>query len=161
MNTRFIFHQLQPTSSYQIIDTLDACKRNFRFISNKLDYVTRYLGLQGKTEHEGFEMWVKCIKGDEEALKQMEEYNRNDVVILEDLYMLLRPWIKPHPNMGLFVDGEVEVCPTCGSSNVEQNGYYATPMNKYKEFHCISCGANGRSRFAEPKFRNLLASISH
>lgn len=161
MNTRFIYNQMTPTSSYQTIDTLDACKRNFRFVSNKLDYVTRYLGLSGKTEHEGFEMWVKCIRGDEEALANMEKYNRNDVTILEDLYMLLRPWIRPHPNMGLFVEGEVKVCPTCASSDITANGYYTTPMNKYEEFHCNSCGASGRSRFAEPKFKHLIASISH
>lgn len=161
MNTRFIYNQLSPTSSYLTIDTLDACKRNFRFISNKLDYVTRYLGLSGKTEHQGFEMWIGCIRGDKDALAEMEFYNRNDVTILEDLYMLLRPWIRPHPNMGLFVDGEVQVCPTCGSSDVIQNGYYSTPMNKYKEFTCKSCGASGRSRFAEPKYVQLLASVSH
>jgi len=161
MNTRFLFHGLLPTSSYQIIDTLEVCRKNFRFISNKLDYVTRFLGLNGKKKHEGFEMWVKCMAGDEDALHEMELYNRDDVTELEDLYMLLRPWIRPHPNMGLFVEEDVQVCPNCGSSDIKLNGYYVTPMNKYDEFNCQKCGANGRSRHALPKFKEMLSPIAH
>lgn len=161
INTRFIFHGILPPSSYQVIDTLQICRKNFRFVSNKLDYVTRFLRLNGKKKHEGFEMWKGCMAGDEDALHEMELYNRDDVTELEDLYMLLRPFIKPHPNMGLFVDNDVQVCPTCGSSDIKSNGYYVTPMNKYSEFVCQKCGASGRSRHAEPKFKHLINSTSH
>jgi hypothetical protein len=33
----------------------------------------------------------------------MEAYNIHDVRILEETYLMLRPWIKPHPNMALFI----------------------------------------------------------
>ncbi len=161
INTRFVYHGFNPTSSFQMIDTLDVCRRNFRFTSNKLDYVTQFVGLNGKKAHEGFDMWAKCVRGDEDTLSQMEQYNRQDVTELEDLYMLLRPWVKPHPNMGLFKDDGEVGCPSCGSTNIFENGYYYTPMNKYKEFHCKSCGAVGRSRHAEKKPSNLLSSTSH
>lgn len=161
MNTRFLFHGLLPTSSYQIIDTLEVCRKNFRFISNKLDYVTRFLGLNGKKKHEGFEMWIRCMAGEEDALREMELYNRDDVTELEDLYILLRPWIRPHPNLGLFIEEDVVVCPNCGSSDIKVNGYYVTPMNKYDEFNCQVCGANGRSRHAEKKFKHMLSPIAH
>lgn len=159
MNTRFLLYGLKPTSTYQVIDPLVICKNQFRFISNKLDYVLHYMGLEGKRKHEGFEMWSKCIHGDADALREIELYNRADVTGLEDLYMLLRPWIKPHPNIGLFIDDKVTVCPTCGSSKLSFNGYYHTPMNRYEEFRCEDCGAIGRSRFAKKKFKGLLSSV--
>lgn len=161
INTRFIYYGLIPPRSYQIIDTLDVARRHFRFQSNKLDYITKYLGLNGKKEHSGFEMWSGCVRGNVDSLREMEEYNRQDVTELEDLYMLLRPWIKPHPNMGLFKDDGEKGCPTCGSENISERGYYYTPMNKYKEFVCNECGASGRSRYAERKPKELLSSISH
>lgn len=159
MNTRFLLYGLKPTSTYQVIDPLATCKNQFRFSSNKFDYVLRYLGLGGKREHEGFEMWAKCVHGDADALHEMELYNRTDVIKLEDLYMVLRPWIKPHPNMGLFIDEKVSACPTCGSTKLAFNGYYHTPMNRYEEFRCEECGAVGRSRFALKKFNGLLSSV--
>lgn len=160
INTRFIYHGLMPTKSYQVIDTLEVCRKNFRFTSNKLDYVTQYLGLSGKTEHQGFEMWTKCIQGNVEALEEMERYNRNDVVILENLFMLLQPWIKNGPNMGLYTyNEELKTCPACGSSDVHEDGYYMTQVSKYPEYRCDSCGHRSRSRFADKRSKQLLTSI--
>lgn len=161
INTRFIKNGMVPPSSYLIIDTLESVRRMFSFPSNKLGNIAKYLGLTEKVENEGFSLWKKCIHGDEEALEKMSEYNQGDVITLEDLYMTIRPYIKPHPNMGLFVEGTVSVCPTCGSSDIESNGFYYTPMNKYSEFRCGNCGATGRSRYAEKKAKHVLASTSH
>lgn len=161
INTRFVREGLPPTSSYQIIDTLEVSKRFFDFPSNSLKNLAEYLGLTPKIENDGFELWKKSISGDEEALGDLEAYNRGDVVTLEDVYMTLRPYIKPHPNMGLFVEGNVTACPTCGSINVEENGYYTTPMNIYKEFVCKDCGSRGRSRFAEKRNKLLISSTAH
>jgi len=161
INTRLVRLGMPPTSSYQVIDTLEAARKFFDFPSNTLKALAEFLGLTPKIENEGFELWKRCISGDEEALGEMEKYNIGDVITLEDVYMSLRPYIRPHPNMGLFVEGEVRSCPTCGGSNVIENGFYTTPMNKYKEFTCTDCGASGRSRYAEPKFKQMLSSISH
>ena len=161
INTRFVRQGLPPTSSYQIIDTLEVARKFFDFPHNSLAGLAEYLGLTPKITNDGFELWKNCMAGDKEALLEMETYNRGDVTTLEDIYMVLRPYIKPHPNMGLFVEGDFKVCPTCASEDIEEKGYYYTPMNKYSEFHCNTCGASGRSRHAEPKYKHLVASVSH
>lgn len=148
LNTRFIYNNMLPPKSFQSIDTLVVAKNSFAFTSNKLDYINQFLGLPVKKETD-FELWVKCYYGDEEALKYMEEYNKNDVDILEDTYLKLRSFIKGHPNMNLWSEENVSVCPNCGSKELYWKGFYYTYTGYYKAFRCLGCGATGRSKQLE------------
>ena len=147
INTRFLAHRLPPPMPYQLIDTLIHARKNFAITSNKLDFIAkRFLNLDGKLEHGGFPLWARCLDGEQQALDEMEEYNIQDVKILEDVYLEMRPWIKPHPNVGLFIGKEVSCCATCGSEELEWSGNYATYANTYAAYRCSSCGATGRSK---------------
>lgn len=147
LNTRFLIHGFNPPLPYQQIDTLKHIRRNFGFTSNKLDYVNQLLNLDRKKET-SFELWRGCYNGDKEALKNMLDYNIGDVRILEDTYLRIRPWIKPHPNMGLFIlDEQQSRCPTCGSAELKEQGkQYYTTANVYDLMRCDNCGANSRKR---------------
>jgi DNA-directed RNA polymerase subunit RPC12/RpoP len=148
LNTRFLFNKMFPPSSYQTIDTLLVAKNVLAMTSNKMDYLNEFLGLP-KKEKTSIELWIKCYYGDPDALKEMETYNRNDTDILEDLYLKLRPWIRNHPNMNLWSEENVSVCPNCGSKELNWNGKYYTYTGSYKAFRCSDCGATGRSRQLE------------
>ena len=163
LNTRFIVHKLNPPLPYQSIDTLKHIKRQFAFTSNKLDFVNRILELPRKVKTDGFILWDKCYIGDEKSLAKMEEYNINDVRILEDTYLRLRPWIKPHPNTGLFILDEKECrCPSCGSNKLEEQGKrYYTTVNLYATYRCTNCGATARKRTTDTNIkqrRHILSS---
>jgi len=163
MNTRYIKWGLKPPSPYQQIDTLFEAKKNFYLESNKLDYIARFLGVPGKLKHEGASMWVKCLKGDETALKTMDEYNRQDIVTTEDVYLKLRPWIKNHPNLGLYYSDQFTRCRACGSVDLNFNTgkSYGTSLNKYTAIQCNHCGHWSRARSSEldkVKNKSLLAS---
>lgn len=146
MNTRFILTGMKPTSPYQTIDTYLIARKQFGFTHNSLDALSKLFGL-GEKKPTDFDLWKRCKRGDEEALKYMLDYNVEDVRLLEEVYLKLRPWIKNHPNLGLYLDSNVEVCPNCGSSNVRwlHNKYYYTQTQKYPVYQC-ECGAIGRSR---------------
>lgn len=149
VNTRFLLNSLQPPSPFQSIDTLKVAKKNFGFSSNKLDFIARALGLEGKTDAGGFLTWRNIVKqGDEESLVLMEDYNKQDVLVLEEVYVKLRPWIKSHPNLSLYYEDIGTRCPSCGSEDLtwEEGKFYVTPMNKYSAVRCRECGAVGRSR---------------
>lgn len=151
LNTRFIYHNMMPPKPFQNIDTLIVAKNAFNFTSNKLDYINSLLGLPKKTETD-FELWAKCFYGEKDALHQMEEYNKNDVMILEDTYLRVRPYIKNHPNLNLWSEENVSICPNCGSKELDWNGNYYTYTGYYSAFRCNDCGATGRSRkLATPK----------
>ena len=137
LNKEFIKAELYPPAPYKHIDLLLHCRRIFRFESNKLDYVSRALGLGKKVKHEGFELWVQCMAGDGAAWRTMEEYNRHDVTLLEGLYAKVLPWIHGHPNRS--VHGEGLVCPNCGHDRAQARGYSVTRAAKYKRYQCCGC----------------------
>ena len=161
INSRFIMAGLPPTSTYIQIDTKEVAAKQFGFSSNKLDALAEYFNIEHKDDTD-FELWANCMKGDQKALDYMESYNRKDVTILEKVYLKLRPWIKNHPNIGLYQEENVMVCPTCGSKDLEEDGsFYYTSANKYKIMRC-SCGAISRMRntsYPKDKKKNLTASI--
>jgi hypothetical protein len=137
LNKEFLLFGMPPPTPYKQIDLLKVARNQFRFPSNKLDYVAQQLKLGSKTTHMGHEMWLRCMNKDEEAWALMEEYNCNDVVLLESLYNVLRPWIKGHPNMSIF-KGEL-VCPTCGGNHFQKRGFAFTSGGKYQRFQCMDC----------------------
>lgn len=133
-----------PPSPYHELDLMVACKRQFRFPSNKLDYVAQRLGVGAKVKHEGHSLWVKCLAGDEDAWKRMKRYQIQDVNLLLDLYDRLRPWIPSHPNVALAnqIEGG---CPSCGGTNLQKRGVARTRVSVFQRFQCQDCGAWGRS----------------
>jgi len=144
-NTRFLLQGLQPPLPYRIIDTLDVLKKQFSFSSNKLDYVNKSLGMEGKIKTD-FDLWERCFNGDVDALADMDTYCRKDVMELEELYLKIRPWIKPHPNISMYADATEPMCPTCGHTELNYDGYYCTNVGRYRAFRCEGCGAIGRLR---------------
>lgn len=162
LNARFLLNGLPPASPYQTIDTKLIAAKQFGFSSNKLDALAGYFGLKAKMDTD-FELWAACMNGDEEALSYMEEYNRQDVVLLEEVYLRLRPWIKSHPNVGLYFESDVPVCSSCGSEHltVVSKGY-PTQTGIYDTYRC-DCGALSRVRtnsLSKEHRKNLLISVA-
>lgn len=139
LNKEFLLHGLPPPAPYKQVDLLETMRNKFRFSSNKLDFVAQQLGLGEKTHHKGHELWTGCMNGNAADWAIMEEYNRNDVVLLEKLYKTLLPWIGNHPNRGLYGDDHA-VCPTCGGKHHQKRGYAHTIHGKYQRYQCTSCG---------------------
>ena len=147
INSRFIINGMQPPSSYKVIDTLQIAKKQFGFTHNNLDALASKFGIASKLKTE-FSLWENCLYGDPKSLKYMLKYNKRDVDILEDLYLVLRPWIKNHPNVGNYADTTQPLCSSCGSHKVEllPNKYYYTSVGKYMLYRCKECGALSRGR---------------
>ncbi len=146
LNMVFLKHNMKPASTFKSIDTFRVVKSSFRFESNKLEEIGKFLGCGQKVEHEGFPLWVKCMHGDEKAWKKMEQYNKHDVVLLEKVYEKIRPFIKNHPNLALYHDGSKPICPNCAGDKFSKKGFAYTFMNKYQRYVCNNCGKNVRGR---------------
>ncbi len=149
LNKEFIVHGFGPPSPYKQIDLCRVAKSEFRFPSNKLEYIAKTLGLGEKTKHEGHELWIKCMNDDPEAWVRMEAYNRNDVVLLEAVYARMRPWVRQHPVTALYDEPGLSVCPRCGSGHMQRRGFAYTAMNKYARYQCQSCRGWMRDAISE------------
>jgi RNase_H superfamily len=149
INARLLVHGLNPPSPYKHIDTLKVVKKHFAFNSNRLADVCKLLGVGVKGETGGFGTWLGCIRGDTAAWDKMKEYNIQDVVILEALYLRLRPWIDNHPPMGLLGD-RPNACPKCGSEDgMVARKWAVTKVQRRRWFQCKACGGYSMGRKLE------------
>lgn len=143
IRTRCIYHRIPMFPKYRTLDTLKKAKSGFNFNSNRLDYIAKFLGVGAKLEHEGFDMWVKCLQGDKQALKDMVKYCDMDIIVLEDVYLTLQNYILNNTHTGVH-DGRLKAsCPNCGSEDVSLLKNAVTAKGTIKRvMECNSCGYN-------------------
>ena len=158
IRARMVMLGIEPFSPVQEVDTLKIAKAQFKFTSNKLAFIAQALGLGGKLDAGGHLLWVDCIKGNTKAWELMEEYNRQDVILTEQVYEKLAPWSKSHPNFGLYCDDDKPRCTVCGSTNLRRKGFAYTTVGKYQRYRCNVCGKHMRSRKQAEKRNNLLTN---
>lgn len=148
LNARFILNGFKPPSSYKHIDTKVIANKKFAFTSNKLEYMSdklcKHYKKQKHSKFSGFELWSECLKGNLKAWKEMERYNKYDVLSLEELYLKMQPWDNSI-NFNLYRDADDYVC-NCGSKAFSKNGYAYTRVGKYQRYECKKCGAELRGR---------------
>ena len=133
---------MPPPPPIKQIDLLKVVKSQFKFPSNKLDYVSQRLHLGKKEPHEGHTLWIKCMNGDKKAWQTMEKYNIQDVLLLEKLYKKLLPWIKQPLNVNLMrKDRNGWSCPTCGKDHLISKGFTYSTTGAYQRYQCKACGA--------------------
>lgn len=143
IRTRCIFHRIPMFPDYKTLDTLKKAKSGFNFNSNRLDYIAKFLGVGAKLEHEGFNMWVKCMQGDKEALKAMSSYCEMDIIVLEDVFLTMQNYIKHNTHTGVIGNNLKHSCPNCGSEHNTLLKNKVTAMGTIKRnMECDSCGYN-------------------
>lgn len=150
MRSRWVRWGMRPPSPYRMVDTCKLARSAFNFPHNSLQGLAGYLRLGHKAEHEGFKLWLRCMAGDADAWNRMERYNIQDVVLLEQVYLKLRPWDTKHPNVGLLHEDSEARCVVCGSKALKSGGVAHTGVSSFEVKRCRSCGANCRTgkRFA-------------
>ena len=159
LNARFVWYGLNAPSAYKTLDTKRIASKYFKFDSNSLNSLGQYFGVGVKVENGGFDLWVRCIEGDPEAWALMARYNEQDVLLLEQIYWKLRPFIEDHPNMAALSADNLNVpagvCPTCLSGDVHKRGFSITKTGRKQRFQCGSCGSWSSGSFQRNKMQML------
>ena len=124
------------------IDTLKLAKASFRLPYYNLDYLAKSLGLGEKTTT-AFELWRECYAGDPAALEEMQDYCANDVVLLENVFEAMIPYVK---RLRRLFDNVGNECPYCGEDQWQSRGYKVTQASKFQQFQCMNCGRYSRKR---------------
>lgn len=146
LNREFVTEGLAPPARARDIDLLTTVRKQFKFPSNKMAYVAHALGVGEKPSSFNMDLWRACMNGEAWAWEEMEEYNLNDIDLTEALYDRLLPWIKGHPNMGLYSGDGSPVCPNCGSHNLHRRGYVHSKVLTYQRYRCLDCGTWSQDR---------------
>lgn len=160
---RFLMHGIKPPSPYKQVDTVKVARKEFNFPSNSLEYLSNVLDLAikkgGHKKFPGFELWLGVLRNDPAAWAEMREYNVDDIKVLELLYLRMLPYMRFHPNVGVFDDEEEPVCPKCGSKHIHYRGFAHTAVSRFRRFQCQTCGGWARVRFAEKGRPKVLVNV--
>lgn len=154
LHRAFLLRDLTPPSTFKQIDLLQTVRRQFNFPSNRLQNVSIELGIGKKVKHEGHDLWVRCLQGDEKAWATMRRYNMQDVVLTEKLYDKLLPWIPSHPHHGLYsLDPEENRCGRCNKKGtLHARGTQKTSVGAFPRYRCMpekgGCGGWNRGKHA-------------
>lgn len=134
INARFMLHGMRPPSPYKHLDTYLIAKGIASFTSHSLEYLSeRFCTKYKKLSHgrfPGLSLWAECLKGNQAAWKEMEEYNIHDVLATEELYMKIRAW-----------------------APVSAPKLYNTPLK------CSICGSKAQRRGQELKGKTMVQRV--
>jgi hypothetical protein len=160
LNARFILNGMKPPSSFKHVDTKLIAKKKFAFTSNKLEYMSDKICTQFKklkhSKFSGFELWTECLKGNQKAWREMEIYNKHDVLATEELYKKFIAW-DDSINFNLYSDSGQNKC-NCGASDFVSYGYRYSKLGKFRRLICRACGRETRSavnEFSQAKKNSL------
>lgn len=141
LNTRFIYHGLDPIIMPPSVDTLKMARKYFKFSSNRLDYLAEFLIGDCKMKTESG-LWERAFQGDYKATKKMAEYCKQDINITEQVYLKLRPYMHNHPHMAKIMGYNTRknaMCPACGSKDNKRDGKQKLKPGIYQYHKCLSC----------------------
>ena len=70
----------------------------------------------------------------------MREYCEQDVILLEDIFFVLSPFIDHNNNFAVLTVGDKWDCPNCASENVKMFRHYTPPLGIIRrEMKCNDC----------------------
>lgn len=144
LQSRLLFHGLKPLPKMPHIDLWRTAKYELKLTSNRLASVSDFLDLDDKTPIK-FREWLKAMAGNKKSIQYIRQHNIQDILVLEQAYLKMRPLIQQHPNVNI-VTGRTDSCPVCSVARLEARGYSIARTTRTPRFHCRSCGAWSKGR---------------
>lgn len=140
IRTRCLFHGIPVFPSYVTIDTLKFARSKFKFNSNRLDYIGRFLGI-GKKLKTGFDLWRDiALKKCPECMNKMVRYCKQDVKLLQYIHEKLINYLPAKTHYGVLNHGEKVSCPECGGpTRINLTKVTAAGIKKHQRV-CKKCG---------------------
>ena len=146
--TKLLKYRLPPLPPKPHLDLWRTARYKMKLHSNRLATVSEYLGVPHSKTPITFDDWLNAAHGDKKSLSRVVEHCRLDVLVLEDVYERMLPWVAEQPHVGMLT-GEPNGCPSCGSLRTTMQGTRVTKARKYQQYQCQDCGTWSRARIAE------------
>lgn len=139
---RAMAHGLGRPRAYQHCDAQRLSKTYSMPDSHKLEHISKVYGHSYKEGHgkfPGIELWRECLQDNIEAWKEMETYNKQDVVATAEVYKKIRGWGYPGVDLSKFYKDQKR-CVHCGSKQVQKvPGDIHMQANSYRQYRCAGC----------------------
>jgi uncharacterized protein YprB with RNaseH-like and TPR domain len=140
VNSRLLYHNLPVLpGNFPLIDTWKISRNRLKLRNNRLVTISEHLKTGDEKNAIKPEQWLRALSGHRESMDYIVEHCRLDVLVLEEVYLRLRPLVLDHPSRGL-IDGRGG-CGVCGASTLQARGFHVTRTRKYQRYQCQTCGA--------------------
>ena len=140
IRTRCLSHNIPLKETYTQVDTLKIARYRYKFNSNRLDYLGRFLGVGGKMETAP-DLWDRVLNNERGALKEMTDYCKRDVLMLEQVYEKIANYSRAYTHVGVAADGDRLSCPHCGGIHTKVDKTKVTSVGTIRrQMTCKSCG---------------------
>lgn len=141
IRTRCLFHKIPVFPNYTTLDTLKNARSRFRFNSNRLDYIAKFLGI-GQKIKTSFSLWKEVVLNkNNTALEKMIYYCKNDVLLLENVYNRMATYIPAKVHHGVLMNEGKKSCPECGSNKISNVNKRMSAMGVLRiQLQCGNCG---------------------
>ena len=147
LKTRMLKWGLPPLKPVKHIDLFEQAKRHFRFPSNSVDNICKYLGFSQLKIKTDFDLWKRCLSTNDNissiALEEMNIYCKGDIEVTRNLHKQMSGWVTG-TNIGTIANYKQPENNTlrckCGSDDIQpEQGFHYTSMNGFQLYRCGSC----------------------
>ena len=147
VGARAMKHKLRFNPLVKSLDLMKMAKKHFRVLGYSMAYLTDFMDVERKQQHEGIIMWDMIEDGpmdkQMEYMDKMIDYNRQDIVATEAMYVRMLPYIGQKVHLGMFMGGQKADCPGCGGHHVRQTKVTYTAAGTIQHImECEDCGSN-------------------
>lgn len=140
VRSKLIKYGQPPLSPKPSLDLWRPARKFFKFHSNRLAVWEQLLATPDSKTPIDFDSWLRAAHGDKEAIAEVVDHCEKDVLVLEEVYLKMRPWLDNEPVRALFTEDEGDACTTCGSLNVVKRGFHTATTRVYQRYQCKACG---------------------
>lgn len=138
LTTEWVLAGVPEPSPVKSVDLYQVGRKRLRLESNSLRYMCQRLGLPAKGDYGGMKAMLAAMDGDREVWEHLRDYNAQDVISTEALYLRLQGHNPQHPMMGSAFDGLR--CNQCGGTNLEPAGWNRATVLERAQYRCTHCG---------------------
>lgn len=142
IETKLLRYKMPPLSPKPHLDLWETAKRKFKMHSNRLQAMQEFLHTSDEKTQIDFDAWLQAAHGYPPAMREVVDHCRQDVLVLEQVYLRMLPWITDIPAVGGLV------CPACGSPHVTRQGTHRSKTRLYQRWQCQGCGKWLRDRLS-------------
>lgn len=154
VQSKLLKHGLPPIPRIKSVDTWKIARNNLLLQSNRMDNIAAFFEVNRKTRLPKA-VWQKCNMGHVPSIKKLMDYCKQDVRVLEDVYLKIRSVDATHPNLNLVeidTDGKPR-CPVCMSKCQRRGQRPAIAQTMvYWRYQCVNktCGKWSRGKNFRP-----------
>ena len=131
-------------------DLWKTCRKEFSLSSNRLENCAEFLGVEHEKEKLSHFVWQDAQFGNKNALNRIVYRCKIDVLLLEDVYNVMLPYIRSSRyNKAAHKE---YCCPACGEvGTLQRRGTQVAIVKRWVRYHCQNCGSWSRAPQEHPE----------